>query len=70
MSVAELKQIVDGSTAEERRFLREYLADQYPEDTTFDPADLSRRMKDIDEGKFVTWNQLIAAHERLKAEGR
>lgn len=70
MSVAELKQIVDRSTDEERHFLREYLADKYPEDTTFDPADLSRRMRDIDDGKSVTWEQLVAAHERLKAAGR
>jgi hypothetical protein len=70
MSVADLKRIVDGSTPKERQFLRAYLTEAYPEDDTFDPVELDRRMKEMDAGKVVRWDELVKAHEELKAKGQ
>lgn len=69
MSAADLKKIVDESTPKERQFLRAYLAQSYPEDESLDPAELDRRMKDMDEGRYVRWEDVLKAHEDLKAQG-
>ncbi len=69
MSATDLKKIVDESTPKERQFLRAYLAETYPEDDTFDPAELDRRMKEMDAGQVVRWDDLVKAHEDLKAKG-
>ena len=69
MSATELKQFVDQSTPEERQFLRSYLSQAYPEDDTFDGAELDRRMRDLDGGRGRPWNELLARHEELKAKG-
>jgi hypothetical protein len=69
MSVAELKRIVDESSSEERRFLRAYLAEAYPDDDTFDGSELDRRMNEMESGKVVSWEQVALSHEALKAKG-
>ena len=56
------------SAADQERIAR--LIESLPEDRTFDPAELDRRMKEMDEGKFVTLEQVRARHERLKGEAR
>ena len=61
MSAADLKKIVDESTPKERQFLRAYLAEAYPEDDTFDPAELDRRARDMQVGKKVSWDDAVQA---------
>jgi hypothetical protein len=60
VSTTELKQIVDESTAEERLFLQAYL-DHLPRvNDPANAADLSKRMREMDEGKKVTLAQAKA----------
>ena len=67
MSAADLKKIVDESTPKERQFLRAYLAEAYPEDDTLNPAELDRRAQDMQEGKKVSWDEVVQALENHKS---
>jgi len=69
MSVAQLKQIIDQTTTEERRFLRAYLSEAFPEDESVDVARLDQCMSEMDAGKAVAWEDLQERHRELKARG-
>ena len=69
MSVAELKEIVDESTAEGRVFLEAYL--QHLNRVT-DPEsgrDLDERLMQMDAGNKISLTRALEMHEALKARG-
>ena len=56
------------SIADQKRIIR--LTESFPEDHAFVPTELDRRMREMDAGKFMTMEQLLAAHGRLKTKRR
>ncbi len=69
MSAAQLKQFVDQTTTEERTFLRVYLSEAFPDDESVDAGRLDQRMKEMDAGRGVAWEELLKQHGELKAKG-
>jgi hypothetical protein len=69
MSVAQLKKIIDQTTTEERLFLRTYLSEAFPEDESVDAGRLDQRMKEMDTGRGVAWEEMLKQHGELKAKG-
>ncbi len=70
MSTAELKQTADRLSAEERAWMRRYLALL---DRINDPefiAEITRRNRAMEAGDFLTREEVLAIHEKLKSEGR
>jgi hypothetical protein len=65
MSTTELKAVVDKATQEERLFLQHYLAHLRRQSDPDYAAELSQRMKDMDEGKKVPWSEV---KKHLEAE--
>ena len=68
MSTTQLKAVVDKASPDERQFLEHYLAHLRRVADPSCAADLTRRMKDMDEGNKVRW---VAVRKRagLKAGG-
>jgi hypothetical protein len=69
MSVAEIKQLVDKTSMEERLFLQAYLDHLARVEDPANAADLSRRMREMDAGKKVTLAQAKKLHEALVKQG-
>ena len=56
MSTTQLKAVVDKATPDERMFLEHYLAHLRRAADPRHAADLTRRMRDMDEGRKVRWS--------------
>lgn len=69
MSTAELKQIVDQTSTEERLYLQAYLDHLSRVNAPTNAADLSRRMREMDAGRKVTLAQAKKLHEALAKQG-
>ncbi len=69
MSHQELKATVDSLSQEDRIWLAAYLMHLERRDSEANKADLSARNRRIDEGKFVTLEQVKKLHAALEAEG-
>lgn len=69
MSQQELKATVDALSDEDRIWLAAYLMHVGRVDSEENKADLSERDRRIDEGKFVTLEQVKRLHAALEAEG-
>lgn len=70
MSIAELKETADKLSPEERTWLRRHLALL---DRINDPvfvAEVTRRNSAMEAGEFLTREEILALHEKLKSEGR
>ena len=70
MSVAELKQAVDGLTPDERLDLAEYLRWRTRKDDTQWQAELGRRLDKSLSGQGHPAEELQQLHDRLSSEGR
>ena len=68
MSTGELKQIADKATPEERLFLEHYLAHLRRSNDPANQEDLDLRMREMDEGKKVSWEEVKRRHEELEAK--
>lgn len=68
MSLAEVKNAIDGLSKEEQMYLQAYLHHKGASlsDRT---AELSRRMRELDEGKGFTFEQIAKLHRKLEADG-
>lgn len=70
MSVAELKQAVDGLTNEERLELAEYLRWRASRDDPAWQAELGRRLDQSLGGNSANASELYSLHDRLDSEGK
>ena len=68
MSTTQLKAVVDKASPDERQFLEHYLAHLRRVADPGHAADLTRRMKDMDDGKKVRWSA-VRKRLNLKAGG-
>ena len=68
MSTTELKAVVDKASPEERQFLEHYLAHLRRVADPRHAADLTRRMRDMDQGKVLRW-PAVRKRLGLKAGG-
>ena len=68
MSTLELKAVVDKASPDERQYLEHYLAHLRRIADPRHAADLTRRMKDMDNGKKVRWSA-VQKRLGLKAVG-
>jgi len=69
MSLAEVKSAIDKLSDEERFHLQSYLQDKMPGNEAW-RREISRRMREMDEGKFFTFEQVEEMVRKLEAEGR
>ena len=69
MSLAELKQEIDGLTATERTELLHYLREKWRRDDPEWRAELDRRVNEVQGGLYVTKEELEERHARRVAEG-
>ena len=69
MSVAEIKQLVDKTSTEDRLFLQAYLDHLARVNDPANAADLSRRMREMDAGRKITLTQAKKLHEALVKQG-
>ena len=58
MSTVDLKRIVNGATPEERLFLEHYLAHLRRTNDAEYAGELSKRMKEMDEGQKTPWSDV------------
>ncbi len=69
MNLAEVKQMVDQMSDEERLFLTAYLHHRLRANDPANRADLEERMKQMDAGNKVSLEQAWRLHRALEAEG-
>ena len=69
MSIAEIKASIDRMTDEERFFAAAYLHHRAQANDPAYQTMLSERMKRMDDGQKVTFEQAQRIHEALEAEG-
>lgn len=68
MSLAEVKSAIDKLSDFEKMYLQAYL--HHKNESLADRrAELSRRMRELDEGKGFTLEQIEEIHRRLEADG-
>jgi alkylated DNA nucleotide flippase Atl1 len=67
MSTTELKRVVDEATPEERLFLLHYLAHLRRVGDPKHAAELGRRMKEMDQGKKISWSEVKNRLSRRRA---
>lgn len=70
MSAAELKTQIEGWGAEERCFAAAYLRHLARMDSLVNQTELESGMKEFEEGRSFTLDQVQRLHEALKAEGK
>lgn len=69
MSLAEVKEAIDKLSDQDQFHLRNYLQDKMFDNEEW-RAEISRRMKRMDEGEKVTSAEFEALLQKLEAEGR
>jgi len=69
MSIAQLEKIADRLSAQERTYLRVYLAALDRVETEHFKQDIARRSREMDAGQFVTSDQVKRIHRKLVSEG-
>ena len=70
MSASELKTQIERWDAEERCFAAAYLRHLGRKDTLVNQMELESGMKEFDEGRTFTMDQVERMHEALKVEGQ
>lgn len=70
MSASELKSQIERWDAEERCFAAAYLRHLGRKDTLANQMELASGVKEFDEGRAFTLEQVERLHEALKAEGK
>lgn len=69
MSLAEVKEAIDKMSDAEQLQLREHLQSKLRKNEEW-RREISRRMREMDEGKKVTSAEFEKRHRELEAEGR
>jgi hypothetical protein len=69
MTVAALKQTVDGLSEAERAYLAAYLRVQTLIESAAARAEWSRRMKDMDQGRRLDSQSVKELHQTLESKG-
>lgn len=70
MSATELKSRIESWNSEERSFAAAYLKHLERKDTLANQLELESGMKEFDEGKSFTLDQVERLHDALKTEGK
>ena len=70
MSVAEMKQVVDNATLEERQFLEAYLEHLRRKEDPSNAEELDRRFDQMEQGVRMTIQEVYSLHESKKAKGQ
>lgn len=70
MSVAQVTAQIEKMTEDEQFHVAAFLQHLVNERTTSHAADLSSANKNLDEGRRVSFEDLIARHEELERSGR
>lgn len=70
MSTIELKRIVDNATPRERLFLAHYLAHLRRVNDPENAVELSRKMREMDQGTKVRWADVKKRIARPRTSGR